>query len=114
MKKLKSIFIMTMVLLTFGFIFYSCDKDDKKPIPVKEIKISKTQIELTVGQSEMLQITFIPKDVTNKRVAWKSDNASIATVDRDGKVTGVTKGETKVSVKTKDGGKIATCAVKVK
>ena len=46
-------------------------------------------------------------------MTWKSSNAAIATVDANGKVTGVKAGEATITVTTEDGGKTATCKVTV-
>ena len=47
-------------------------------------------------------------------MTWASSNATIATVDASGKVTGVAKGTATITVTTVDGGKTATCKVTVK
>ena len=54
-----------------------------------------------------------PANATNKKVTWKSSNAAVATVDANGKVTGVKAGEATITVTTEDGGKTATCKVTV-
>lgn len=108
---------MALALMTFSLILFACDKDEpkgKKNVPVTEIKMSKTQIEVAVGKSEAVMYTILPKEATNKKVTWKTENKAIATVDGNGKVTGVKKGETKVTVTTADGGKNATCNISVK
>ena len=46
-------------------------------------------------------------------MTWKSSNAAIASVDANGKVTGVKAGEATITVTTEDGGKTATCKVTV-
>lgn len=46
-------------------------------------------------------------------MTWKSDKPEIATVDANGKVTGVKAGEATITVTTEDGGKTATCKVTV-
>ena len=45
---------------------------------------------------------------------WTSSNTNVATVDTTGKVTGVSSGSATITVKTKDGAKVATCNVTVK
>ena len=57
--------------------------------------------------------TVAPADATNQNVTWKSDKPEIATVDANGKVTGVAVGEATITVTTEDGGKTATCKVTV-
>lgn len=84
---------------------------DKK-YPVTGIVLDKTSIELTEGDVATLTATITPENATNKNLIWTSDNAAVATV-RDGKVTAVSKGNATITVTTEDGGKTATCSVKV-
>ena len=108
--------LVAAVLLTTHF--WSCSKEDvPEPIPptvaVTGVTLDKTSISLLVGDSETLTATVSPKDAANKKVTWKSSNAAIASVDANGKVTGVKAGEATITVTTEDGGKTATCKVTV-
>ena len=76
--------------------------------------MNKTALNLTIGASESLVATISPSNATNKDVEWTSSNTNVATVDTTGKVTGVSSGSATITVKTKDGAKIATCNVTVK
>ena len=110
--------LVAAVLLTTNF--WSCSKDEE-PVPeptppvvsVTGVTLNKTSISLLVGDSETLTATVSPKDAANKKVTWKSSNAAIASVDANGKVTGVKAGEATITVTTEDGGKTATCKVTV-
>ena len=75
--------------------------------------LNKTSTSIQVGGTETLTATVSPKDAANKKVTWKSSNAAIASVDANGKVTGVKAGEATITVTTEDGGKTATCLVTV-
>ena len=108
--------LVAAVLLTTSF--WSCSKEDvPEPIPpavaVTGVTLDKTSISLLVGDSETLTATVAPADATNQKVTWKSDKPEIATVDANGKVTGVKVGEATITVTTQDGGKTATCRVTV-
>lgn len=84
-----------------------------KEIKVTGVKLNKSETSLLVGGNETLTATVLPEDATNQNVTWKSDKPEIATVDANGKVTGVAAGETTITVTTEDGGKTATCKVTV-
>ncbi len=60
-----------------------------------KVTIAETECNLTVGQSITLTPTVTGKD---KTVTWKSDDESIAKVDENGRVTGVSEGTTKITV----------------
>ena len=84
-----------------------------KEIKVTGVKLNKSETSLLVGGNETLTATVLPEDATNQNVTWKSDKPEIATVDANGKVTGVKVGEATITVTTQDGGKTATCRVTV-
>ena len=111
--------LVAAVLLSTSF--WSCSKDEE-PVPeptppvvsVTGVTLNKTSTSIQVGDTETLTATVLPEDATNQNVTWKSDKPEIATVDANGKVTGVKAGEATITVTTEDGGKTATCKVTVK
>ena len=86
---------------------------DATTIPVMSVTLNKTVLTLETGASETLTATVAPAEATNKKVTWKSDKPEIASVDANGKVTGVAAGEATITVTTEDGAKTATCKVTV-
>lgn len=84
-----------------------------KEIKVTGVTLNKTELTLAAGGSETLTATVAPADATNQKVTWESDKPEIASVDDNGKVTGVAAGEATITVTTEDGGKTAFCRVTV-
>ena len=84
-----------------------------KVIPVTGVSLDKTSLTLTEGETETLKATVSPDNATDKSVTWSSADPTVATVDDAGKVTAVKAGQTTITVKTKDGGKQAACALTV-
>ena len=82
-------------------------------VGVTGVTLSKTTLTLAVGKSETLAATIRPSGSTEKGVTWISSDTSIATVDANGKVTGVKAGTAAITVTTDDGGYTATCTVTV-
>ena len=84
------------------------------PIPVTAISI-KFSTTLGIGESETLAITYTPADANQgKAVTWTSANSSIATVDANGKVTGVAAGTTTVTAtSTTDPNIKSSCTVTI-
>ena len=80
---------------------------------VSGITLDKTELALTVGDTQALAAKIIPDDANNKNVSWSSDKPSVATVDENGKVTAVAAGTANITVKTVDGEKTAVCTVTV-
>ncbi|MBP3270061.1 MAG: Ig-like domain-containing protein [Bacteroidales bacterium] len=82
-------------------------------VAVTGVKLNKTTLGLKVGASETLTATVSPSDATNTNVTWKSSSTSVATVDKNGKVTAVKAGTATITVTTASGNKTATCKVTV-
>ena len=80
--------------------------------PVTSIKLNKTSTVIYMGSSETLKVTINPTNATNKTVTWSSSDTTVATVDRNGKVTPKKEGTTKITVKSSNG-KTAVCTVTV-
>lgn len=84
---------------------------NKKVVAVTSITLNKTELTLTEGESETLTATVKPDDATDKTVTWTTSDASIATVDANGKVTAVKEGSATVTATAGD--KSATCVITV-
>ena len=87
-------------------------KEDK--VAVTGVKLSRTSLSLTEGDSYQLKATVSPINATNQNVTWKSSNSNVADVDQDGLVAAVKAGTATITVTTEDGNKTATCTVTVK
>ncbi|MFV0330185.1 MAG: Ig-like domain-containing protein [Dysgonomonas sp.] len=88
-------------------------QEAKAKIAVTGVSLNKDKITLAVNDTITLIATVTPTNATNKNVIWSSNNPSVATVDANGKVTALKIGEATISVKTKDGAKIANCILNV-
>ena len=96
-----------IVALLFIVATISCKKDE----PLNNIALDKT-LTVFAGETVSLAVTFIPENATNKKLNWESSAPNIATVE-NGKVTGVARGEAKITATSQDGGRTATCIVYV-
>lgn len=83
--------------------------DEIKP---EKVTLNKSTLTLTIGKNETLKATILPDNATDKTLTWSSNNTSVATVDKNGKVTAVKAGNATITVKTVNG-KTATCTVTV-
>jgi uncharacterized repeat protein (TIGR02543 family) len=82
-------------------------------VPVSGVSVDKTA-SVNVGESTTLTATVSPDNATNKNVTWASSDESIATVDKNGVVTGVAAGVATITVTSvADNTKTATCTVTV-
>lgn len=88
----------------------TCTVNVKEPVAPTSISLPSTR-SVDVYSSITLSVTLQPADA-NPTLSWSSDNSSIATVDQNGKVTGVSPGKTKITA-TADNGLSASCEVTV-
>ena len=84
-----------------------------KAVSVTSVKLNKSTLTLTEGDSEKLTATVYPDNASNKNVTWTSSNTSVATVS-GGTVRAMKSGTATIKVTTTDGGKTAECQVTVK
>ena len=122
MRKLFGTFLAAAIIFTLAGIITSCKKDEptgpnggggNQTVAVTGVSLSKTSLTLAESGSETLTATVTPSNATNKAVSWKSSDASVASVDNNGKVSAVKAGSATITVTTSDGGKTATCSVTV-
>ena len=89
-----------------------------EPIWVSSLTLSAEQLEMNVGDSEVITYTILPANATNKSVAWSSSDPAVAsiTTNADGSVTvnALAIGEATITARTIDGSNLAaSCVVKV-
>ena len=71
-------------------------------LPIEGIKLNKTRAEIKVGQSVQLTATLLPEGARQKRIEWICENKEVYSVTQDGVVTGVGRGEARVTAYVKD------------
>ena len=81
-------------------------------IPVENVSLDRTSLELTEGEAAVLTATVFPENATDKSVTWTTSDAGIAAVE-NGTVTAVAAGNAEITVATSNG-LSATCHITVK
>lgn len=106
MKILGRLFSLVAAAMCF---FAACERPQVEE-PVK-IRLNKELISgLSVGATQQLEVSVTPADA-KVTLVWASDNESVAVVDDQGNVTGVTPGTAEVSVTADEA--VAKCKVMV-
>ena len=114
MKHKLLFFTMTIVIAGMLFVTNSCKKEKIEFIDVTEIRLDKEKVTMSVGSTCRLTATVLPENATDKTLVWKSDDESVAIVDKDGLVIAVKGGfETIISAATPKGDVKAICKVTV-
>ena len=93
-----------------------CNIEETRVIPklvrVSAIELSESEKTVFVGDTFTITATVKPEDAFNRTVTWSSSDPSIATVDENGTVTAIAKGEAIITAESADGVK-AECKVTV-
>lgn len=76
------VIITTIIVLCFAL----------REIPVEDIVLSETEIELKEEETKIVSCTVYPEKATDKTVLWTSSDDSVATVNSYGMITAVGKG----------------------
>jgi uncharacterized protein YjdB len=103
----KIILYLLAIVLFMATLFFACKKDNN---PVKYVRLTPTEINLSPGKTATLTATVIPENATDRTVTWESSNTNVATVN-NGIVTAKNTGTAVITVKTQDGSKTASCTV---
>ena len=77
------------------------------------ITLDKTNLAIGLGKYGNILATVNPAEASNKSITWSSSNNLVATVDDDGRVTGVSKGSATITATTVFGGYTESCEVTV-
>ena len=97
-----------------ALLLCGCSTKSDSEVAVTSVTINTTTATIVVGETVQLSAVVAPSTATNKSVSWSSTDASVASVDAGGLVTGLKVGKTYIVAAASDGsGKKASCAVTV-
>lgn len=100
-----------MVPVCMATIFTSCEKKDVT-VAVTGIEVTPASVELKPGDTQVLKVSVLPENATDKTYTWSSSDESVATV-ADDIVTAVADGSAVITAVTADGDHKASVIVKV-
>lgn len=109
-KSILSAFAL-MVPVCMATIFTSCEKKDVT-VAVTGIEVTPASVELKPGDTQVLTVSVLPENATDKTYTWSSSDESVATV-ADDIVTAVADGSAVITAVTADGDHKASVIVKV-
>lgn len=87
------------------------DTDDA--VAVTGVTVTPATTSLAVGATRQLTGAVLPSDATDKSGTWTTSDATKATVNSTGLVTGVAAGSATITFKSNDGNFTGTCTVTV-
>lgn len=75
---------------------YKMVKDEQSFIEAKNIEVSNAECTVRIGEKKQILARVIPENATIREVSWSSMDESIAAVNNDGVITGLSKGSTNI------------------
>ncbi|MEM8894700.1 MAG: Ig-like domain-containing protein, partial [Bacteroidota bacterium] len=81
--------------------------DDSFMLQVDSLAIAPSPLTVALGDTVQLTAEVFPVDADIKLVDWESQDPSIAVVDNDGRVVGISLGETTITATSPDGSNIS-------
>ena len=109
-KSILSAFAL-MVPVCMATIFTSCEKKDVT-VAVTGIEVTPAFVELKPGDTQVLKVSVLPENASDKTYTWSSSDESVATV-ADDVVTAVADGSAVITAVAADGTHKASVTVKV-
>ena len=82
-------------------------------IAVTGVSINPAQVSIYEGNTTELNVQVSPSNAANSNVSWSSSDTNIATVDNNGVVTAIAKGNAFIIAETNDGGYTAQSRITV-
>ncbi len=92
---MKTVYKLLGCIISFIFLITSCQKETTT---ATKIVLASEKIAVGVGRSEPIYASPFPDSEKESKLTWSSDNESIAKIDQNGLVTGVSIGSTYVNV----------------
>lgn len=111
---MKNYLLLALAIMTICFTACQKEIDNKNDevSAITSIELNKVMVGVEIGESMAVQATVMPDHAAGKNVKWTIHDSSIATV-KNGVVTGLAEGETKLTVASFDGSCSTTIPVKV-
>ena len=102
----------------YDTVLYECDHNlqgDVTPaVKVTGIILNSTNKKMTsAGQTWQIAASVVPTNATNKKLTYSSDNKDVARVNSSGQVTATGEGTAKITIRSEDGGALATVTITV-
>lgn len=95
MKRVVSRVLCLLVVLCLALPVFGIAE-----VKVTGIKLDKTAITMTTGETQTLNITFTPANTTQKLLTFSTSDKNVVSVDAAGKITAVKEGKATVTVKS--------------
>lgn len=100
-NKAKLMLVLLIVLMLFGPAMNCYAQEGINSVSgndVIELDLGDYQSQMIVGSRQLLMVTVLPENATNKTLTYTSSNTQVATINGMGRITAIEKGETEITV----------------
>jgi hypothetical protein len=98
MGKMRNLYCGLLFIVLCACGLTGCQKDDNE---ITKIVVASSKMVIGIGKTSVIYASPFPDRADKGALHWSSDDASIATVDQSGNVTGVSTGSTYVNAEYK-------------
>ena len=114
-KSIIATIIIVALVVTF-FPYGNTIKSSETINPIKEIKLSKNNVSLTVGIKTVIsaKVSYATDNEDLEKYTWSSDDNNIATITDNGIIKGISNGTTYIFCKSKINNIVVRCKVVVR
>lgn len=90
------------VILENGIVgyIYQTYVTEVPPVKIEKIELSIDNQVMQKGETKTLKVQIFPEEASNHKITFSSDNLKVATVDNNGNIKAVGKGEATITVKS--------------
>ena len=115
-KKTIIAFVLIVALVVTFFPYENSIKSSETINHIKTIILSKNSINLTAGMKTVIsaRVSYTSDNEDLEKYYWTSDDNNIATINKDGIVTGVSNGTTYILCSSKSGDVVVRCKVVIR
>ncbi|MEG1647587.1 MAG: Ig-like domain-containing protein [Bacilli bacterium] len=72
---------------------------------ISSIDIKESNVDLEIGQTKNLTVTYLPSNASNKSFSWSSNDETVATISNKGLIIGKKEGKASITVSSSNGKK---------
>ena len=73
------------------------------PVEVEALIVNLSENDIGIGENALATVTISPSDADDKTVTWASSDPSVATIDKEGQITGVSGGTVTITAEVANG-----------
>ena len=85
---------------------YIAEEKDTKQVAVTSVKVTSSTLEMKKGEKKIVNVNIAPENATNRELLWTSTNNTIAKVNSDGVVQGISAGSADIKAVSVENEKI--------